>query len=452
MTATFRFAPSPTGYLHLGNARTLLLNALMARKTGGRFLLRLDDTDRARVREEYVEGVREDIAWLGLAPDGEARQSGRDTLYEAAFEQLARAERIYPGYETEVELDRARRLARASGRPPVYDRAALRLTLQQRTALEAEGRRPHWRFRLSGGRARWSDTVRGEQQIDLDSLSDPVIRRDDGSFLYVFTSVVDDVDMSITEVVRGEDHVANTAVQLDMFAALGARPPMFGHHNLLTTPDGAGLSKRDGSLSLRMLRDQGIEPLAVAAYASLIGSAEAVRPAAGLEELTALIDLSRLSRSPARVDIDELRALSAKTLHGLAFGAAAERLDALGVGGGSAFWDAVRGNLATLGEADDWWRIATEPLGPGAARPDPGDLPVVQAALRLLPPEPWDETTWKVWMAGVSAAVERKGRALFAPLRLALTGEPHGPELARLLPFIGRSRAAERLSASSHVV
>ncbi|WP_036305545.1 glutamate--tRNA ligase [Methylopila sp. 73B] len=451
MTATrapdvLRFAPSPTGRLHLGNARTLLLNALTARKRGGRFVLRLDDTDRVRVREEYAEAIREDLGWLGLAPDVEVRQSDREALYQNAFARLQAAGRVYPAYETEEELDRARRLARASGRPPVYDRAALRLTDARREAYRAEGRTPHWRFRLSDGRIGWDDGVRGRQEIDLESLSDPVVRRDDGSFLYVFTSVVDDVDLEVTEVVRGEDHVANTAVQIDMFAALGAAPPAFAHHNLLTTADGAGLSKREGSLSLGALRERGVEALALAAYVALIGSAEAVRPVADLDELAALVDLKRLSRAPARIDEDDLQALSARTLHGLDHAAVAPRLLALGVGGGAAFWEAVRGNLARLDEALDWWRIATEPLPETAERPTDEDADFLAQALAELPPEPWDETTWKSWTAALGASTGRKSRALFAPLRLALTGWPHGPELAKLLPFIGRERAAERLA------
>ncbi|MDR6287406.1 glutamyl-tRNA synthetase [Methylopila jiangsuensis] len=443
--SVLRFAPSPTGRLHLGNARTLLLNALLARRDGGRFLLRLDDTDRERVREEYVDAIRADLAWLGLTPDGEARQSERTALYEAAFERLKAAGRLYPAYESEAELDRARKLARASGRPPLYDRAALRLTPERRAALEAEGRRPHWRFRLTGGRVAWEDDVRGAQEIDLGSLSDPVVRRDDGSFLYVFTSVVDDADMGVTAVVRGEDHVANTAVQLDLFAALGAAPPAFAHHNLLTSAEGDGLSKRTGALALATLRDEGVEALAVAAYATLIGSAEAVRPVASLDDLAGLLDLKRLSRAPAQVDMGELRALSEKTLHALPFETVAARLEAAGVGGGAAFWNTVRGNLATLGDAATWWAIAADdgfPAPPAEAE----HAATLQKALELLPPEPWDETTWKAWTGAVSTATGAKGRALFQPLRLALTGAAHGPELARLLPFIGRARAADRLT------
>lgn len=442
----FRFAPSPTGRLHLGNARTLLLNALMAKKIGGRFVLRIDDTDVERSREEYVEAIREDLAWLGLTPELEVRQSERAALYEQAFARLG--DRVYPAYETEEELDRARRLARASGRPPIYDRSALKLTPQKRAALEAEGRRPHWRFRLTGGRVAWDDGVRGAQEIDLSSLSDPVIRRDDGTFLYVFTSVVDDAGLGISDVVRGEDHVANSAVQLDLFAALGAPAPRLAHHNLLTTADGAGLSKRTGALSLGTLREEGIEPLAVAAYATLIGSAEAVRPVADLDELAGLLDLSRLSRAPARIDPEELAALSAKTVHALPFDKVAPRLETLGVGGGPAFWQTVRGNLKTVAEAGDWWRIATDPaFQPPAAGPE--DAALLAVAAEVLPPEPWDETTWKAWTSALGSATGRKGRGLFLPLRLALTGEHGGPELARLLPFIGRERALARLQGAA---
>ncbi|MET0314328.1 MAG: glutamate--tRNA ligase [Hansschlegelia sp.] len=440
----YRFAPSPSGYLHLGNARTLLLNALPARQSG-RFILRLDDTDAARVRPEFVEGIREDLEWLGIVPDEEHSQSERTTVYQSAFDRLRAAGRVYPGYETPEELDRARRLARASGRPPVYDRRALKLTEADKAALEAEGRRPHWRFRLSDGRIGWEDGFRGAQEIDLSSLSDPILVRDDGAFLYVFTSVVDDADLGVTRVVRGEDHVTNTAVQLDLFAALGSPAPAFAHHNLLTTPDGEGLSKRQGSLSLRSLRETGVEPLAVAAYASLIGSSEAVRPVASLDALAAIVAEARPSRAPARIDSAELAALSAKTLHGLPFETVSARLAVLGVGGGEAFWETVRGNLATLDEVADWWRIATVSLKDNAERPEPESVPLLAEAARLLPPEPWDETTWKAWSSAVAAATGEKGRALFQPLRLALTGWPHGPELAKLLPFIGRERALARL-------
>lgn len=442
-TPVVRFAPSPTGRIHLGNARTALLNWCVARSQNGRFILRFDDTDRERSREEYAAAIAEDLAWLGIRPDVTVRQSDRLDRYAAAAEMLKAAGRLYPCYETEEELDRARRLARASHRPPIYDRAALRLDDAARARLEAEGRRPHWRFRLAGGPMAWDDLVRGHQEIDAATLSDPVLLRADGTPLYTFTSVVDDAELGVTHVIRGEDHVTNTAVQLDLFAALGAGAPIFGHHNLLTAASGAGLSKREGSLSVGALREAGYEPMAVAALATLTGSAAAVRPVRDLAELAGLVDLARLSRAPARIDEAELGVLNAKLVHDLPFAAAAGRLAALGVGGGAAFWEAVRGNVVTVADAAEWWRIVTGPIAP--VREDPAFL--VEAG-RLLPAAPWDAATWKSWTAAVSAATGRKGRNLYHPLRQALTGRDTGPELAALLPFIGPDRAAARLGCA----
>jgi glutamyl-tRNA synthetase len=436
-----RFAPSPTGYIHLGNARTALLNWCVAKSHGGRFILRFDDTDRERSRREYADAIARDLAWLGMEPDVTVSQSDRLDVYAAAAERLKAAGRLYPCYETEDELDRRRRLARASGRPPVYDRAALRLGEEDRARLEAEGRRPHWRFLLEDVAAEWDDLVRGAQHIPAGGLSDPVLLREDGQPLYTFTSVVDDAEMGVTHIIRGEDHVTNTAVQLQLFAALGAPAPVFAHHNLLTSATGAGLSKREGSLSLAALRDDGYEGTAVAALATLVGSSEAVRPVRDLDELGAMLDLTKLSRAPARVDEDELAALNARTVHELGFADVADRLAALDVGGGEAFWLAVRGNLARVAEAADWWRIATGDLVPTA----PEDAELVSKALRLLPAEPWDGATWRAWTDGVKAATGRKGRALFHPLRLALTGQESGPELAAFLPFIGEARTRRRL-------
>jgi glutamyl-tRNA synthetase len=329
----------------------------------------------------------------------------------------------------------------------VYDRAALKLDDSARARLEAEGRRPHWRLLLDHARVAWDDLVRGPQEIDTATLSDPVLLREDGAPLYTFTSVVDDADLGITHVIRGEDHVTNTAVQLALFAALGAEAPAFGHHNLLVGAGGAGLSKREGSLSIASLREQGFEPQAVAALAVLLGSAEPVRPVADLDELAGLADLARLSRAPAHVDLAELATLNAKLVHELPYDAVADRLAALGVGGGAAFWEAVRPNLATAAEAAAWWRIATDAIAPGPSE----DPALIAAAAAALPPEPWDTATWKGWTAAVAAATGKKGRALFHPLRQALTGRDTGPELALLLPFIGLSRAASRLRAAAGV-
>lgn len=438
-----RFAPSPTGLIHIGNARTALLNALFARREGGTFVLRLDDTDRERSKEEYARAIVADLAWLGVPPDVTVRQSDRFALYDAAADRLRGEGLLYPCWETPDELEFRRKRQLARGLPPIYDRAALALSEEERGRLEAEGRRPHWRFRLAHRAVSWTDLVRGEVSVDCGSLSDPVLVREDGSYLYTLPSVVDDAELGITHVIRGEDHVTNAAVQVQIFEALGRTPPAFGHHNLLTTASGEGLSKRLGHLSLTGLREAGLEPLAVAALAVLVGSSDAVRPVVSLDELAALVDFGHISRAPAKFDESELSALNARIVHELPFDAVADRLSALGVGGGAAFWEAVRGNLAALREAREWWDVVAGPIDP--AIDDPGFCAEAAAAL---PPEPWDGATWKAWTDAVKARTGAKGKALFMPLRRALTGRDHGPELAALLPLIGRETAAARLSGA----
>jgi glutamyl-tRNA synthetase len=449
-----RFAPAPTGFIHIGNARTALYNWLFAHAAGGRFLLRFDDTDLQRSRAEYAAAIEEDLAWLGIVPDAVERQSDRIGKYEDAAERLKRAGLLYPCYETAEELDRQRSRQRARGRPPVYDRRGLKLAAGDRARLEAEGRRPHWRFLLPNFSADpfapertevgWDDLVRGRQAVDLASLSDPVIAREDGSFLYTFTSAVDDAEFGVTHVIRGDDHVTNTGVQIALFRALGAAPPVFAHHNLLQSGSGEGLSKRNAALSLRAFRAEGIEALAVAALAVLTGTAEPVVPIASLSELQARFDLSKVNLAPARFSVEELKALSAKVLAHLPYDAVGERLHRLGVGGGAAFWDAVRGNLATLEDAARWWRLVEGPIEPQV---DADDQPLLVKAAELLPPEPWDATTWSAWTTTLRNATGRSGKRLFLPLRLALTGLSSGPELARLLPVLGRPNTLDRLRA-----
>ncbi|MGO9742408.1 MAG: glutamate--tRNA ligase [Roseiarcus sp.] len=441
---TVRFAPSPTGRIHIGNVRTALVNWLFAKKRGGRFVLRFDDTDRERSRREYADAIEADLAWLGVTPDLVVRQSERKTLYDAAAEKLRAAGRLYACYETAEELDRRRKRQQALGRPPIYDRAALRLTADERAAYEAQGRKPHWRFRLAPETVRWNDLVRGESHIDCASLSDPVLQREDGTYLYTLPSVVDDIDLSISHVIRGEDHVTNTAVQIQIFAALGGPIPAFGHHNLLVDAGGEGLSKRTGALSLASLRDAGVEPLAAAALSVLVGSASAVRPVASLDELARDFDPGHLSHAPARFDEAELAALSARTLHETPYERIAPRLAALGVEGGEKFWLAVRGNLTRLEDARSWRRVIEGPVEPVVE--DPAFLAAAAAAL---PPEPWDANTWSAWTSELKRTTGRKGRDLYHPLRLALTGLESGPELAQLLPLMGRSRTATRLSGRS---
>jgi glutamyl-tRNA synthetase len=439
-----RFAPSPTGRIHIGNARTALLNWLYARPRGGTFILRFDDTDLERSRVEYANAIVADLGWLGIAPDLVRRQSNRMVSYDEAAARLEALGRLYPAYETAEELDRRRKRQQALGRPPIYDRAALRLSEAERAALEASGRTPHWRFRLEPTTVRWADMVRGESHIDCASLSDPVLRREDGSYLYTLPSVVDDIEFGVTHVIRGEDHVTNTAVQIQIFEALAGAAPNFGHHNLLTGAGGEGLSKRTGALSIASLRERGIEPLAVASLAVMVGSAEAVRPIASLEELAAIVDLKHLSRGAARFDQAELEALSARTLHQMPYAAVADRLAALGVAGPSAepLWMAARGNLARLDEAAIW-RQVTE----GDIVPVVEDAEFLRLAASCLPESPWDQATWGAWTTRLKEISGRKGRGLYHPLRLALTGRESGPELAALLPLIGRTKALARLLA-----
>ncbi|QEN90333.1 glutamate--tRNA ligase [Labrys sp. KNU-23] len=440
MPPVVRFAPSPTGYIHIGNIRTALLNWCVAKRAGGRFILRYDDTDAARSRQEYADAIAVDLAWLGMVPDVQARQSERMALYDAAAARLREAGRLYPCYETEEELERRRTLQKARGLPPVYDRAALRLTAEQKAALEAEGRRPHWRFLLNHRIVEWQDGVRGPAHVDTASLSDPVLIRADGGYLYTLPSVIDDIDLGVSHIIRGEDHVTNTAVQIEIFEALGGTVPAFAHHNLLTTVSGEGLSKRSGALSIGSLREAGFEPMAVASLAVLTGTAEAVRPIASLQELAALVDLSRISRAPARFDPAEIETLNAKLLHETAFADVSQRLTVLGIEGGEDFWLAVRSNLVRLADAKLWWDVVTGPVAAGEQ-----DREFLGRAAGLLPSEPWDENTWGAWTQAVKEATGAKGKALFMPLRQALTGLDHGPELKTLLPLIGRERVLARL-------
>lgn len=435
-----RFAPSPTGLLHIGNIRPALFNWLFARKNGGRFVLRLDDTDVARSREEYAEAIREDLRWLGLGWDEEVRQSDRLDLYDEAVQKLKAAGRLYPAYETPDELERRRKRQRAQGLPPIYDRAALKLNDEDRAKLEAEGRKPHWRFKLDHREVAWDDLIRGEQTIDAGSLSDPILVREDGTYLYTLPSVVDDIALGITHVIRGEDHVANSGAQIQIFEALGGPVPQFAHHNMLVGAEGESLGKRLGTLSIRQMREDGLEPLAILSHSAAIGTSDSVEAHQSLDELIDSFDLAKVSRAPARFDMAELRGVNARLLHERSYEKVADGLAALGVGGGEDFWLAVRGNVTVLADALEWWQVVSGPITPVIE-----DEELCAAAADLLPPEPWGETTWKAWTDALKAETGRKGRALFHPLRLAITGRGAGPELGALLPLIGREKVAVRL-------
>ena len=447
MTTVTRFAPSPTGRLHVGNIRTALHNWMLARKAGGRFLLRVDDTDAARSREEYVEAIRADLAWLALEPDGEERQSERLEKYETAFEALKAAGRVYPAYETAQELELKRKIQLGRGLPPIYDRGSLKLTEDECAAKEADGNAPHWRFKLDHEeQIRWEDGVRGQQKFDPAQLSDPVIRRADGSWLYMLPSAVDDLDMGVTDVLRGEDHVSNTAVQLQIFTALiaaqyaDAKMPRFAHEALLVGKEGK-LSKRLGSLGCDAFRERDIEPEALIAMLARLGTSQPVEPITKREKLVESFDLSTFGRAPAKFDETELERLNAAIVHQMPF---AEVKDRLPRGMDETGWHAVQPNLSHIGEAGDWWRIVTGPIE--SCEFSDEDRHFLSAASEALK---WSDTPWQDLAAALKERTGRKGKALFLPLRQALTGMDHGPDMKELLPLIGEREARARLERAA---
>lgn len=444
MSIRLRFAPSPTGRLHVGNVRTALLNWLFAMRQDGQVLLRIDDTDLARSTKEFEQGIEDDLKWLGLNWADRANQSHRFEAYEAAAAKLKAAGLLYPCYETEEELDRKRKIAQATGKPPVYDRAALKLSDADRAKLEAEGRKAHWRFKLSGARKDWVDLVRGPQSIDTASLSDPVLIKEDGSYLYTLPSVVDDIDFRITHIVRGEDHVTNSGVQLEIFEALGADTPALGHFPLLVGADGSALSKRLGSLSVMDLRGDGYEAMAVLSHLAKIGTSDPVEARLTLAQLADEFGFEKIGRAPARFDPEELKRVNAAVLHQLDYASVKDRLAALGADKGEAFWNAVRANLVLLPDVKEWARIVDGPIEPVVP-----DAAFAAAAADVLPTGAYDSTSWQAFTNAVKEKTGAKGKALFMPLRQALTGLDHGPEMAALFPLIGEARARKRLKGEA---
>lgn len=443
MSVKVRFAPSPTGKLHVGNVRTALVNWLFAKGQGGSFVLRIDDTDLARSTQEFEDGIETDLTWLGLVWDERYNQSKRFDRYEEAAARLKASGRLYPCYETADELDRRRKVQLSRGLPPIYDRAALELTEAEKAAYEAEGRRPHWRFKLEGKRVAWEDLARGHAEVDTASMSDPVLVREDGLFLYTLPSVVDDIDMDITHVIRGEDHVTNTGAQIEIFEALGAKVPGFAHMPLLVGADGAALSKRLGSLSISDMRDQGYEPIAITSHLGKIGTSDNLEVAASVEALGQAFAFSKMGRSPARYDTADLDRLNAQALHAMGYAEAQPRLAALGADLGEVFWDTVRGNLTKFADVADMARIVTGPVTPVIEDPA-----FAAAALEVLP-EVIDANAWSAWTAAVKEKTGAKGKGLFMPLRLALTGQAHGPDMAAMAPLIGREAIVRRLKGEA---
>ena len=437
MTVVTRFAPSPTGRLHVGNIRTALHNALFARKNGGRFLLRIDDTDLERSREEFVDAIIDDLRWLGLEPDAMVRQSQRFALYEREFERLRAAGRVYACYETPEELELRRKVLLGRGLPPVYER-------KPDGSAVPDGVAPHWRFKLDHDHPiEWDDLIRGHQKFDPKLISDPVVRRADGSWLYLLPSVIDDIDLEITNVVRGEDHVSNSAVQLQMFAALGASPPKLAHEALLVAAEGK-LSKRLGSYGAEHLREEGVEPMALLSLLARIGTSEPVEALPSIESLAATFDFAHFGRAPAHFDPHDVELLNAKLLHHLDYADVADRLPQAV---GEAEWLVLRGNLGRLAEAGDWVPVLGGEIDPPEVVPD--DKPLIEEAARVAEAVDWDGDPWHALTDQLKASTGRKGRALFRPLRLAITGRESGPEMAPLIKLIGKDKAVKRLRESA---
>ncbi len=447
MSVRVRFAPSPTGYLHVGNARTCIVTWLFCRANKGNFLLRIDDTDTERSTPEYEQAIKDGLTWMGLNWDNSFNQKDRNDRYNVVIEKLKKTGRIYACYETAEELGLKRKTQLSRGVPPIYDRAALKLTDEQKQKFEAEGRRPHWRFMLTDNPTQWTDLVRGEVLFREREMSDPVVIREDGRPLYHLCSVIDDYDTDITHIVRGEDHVSNTACHIQMFEAISEVEgkdyrPQFAHLPLISDAEGGKLSKRLGSLSVKSVQeDEGLEPMALVSLMARLGSADPIEPFTSLEPLIAGFDLTKFSRNTPKFDVDELYRLNAKILHQTGFDAVKDRLSAMGLDGiDEAFWNAVRPNLIKLSDIAEWWRVANGPVTPVV-----NDTGFAETAADLLPPAPWTQDTFKSWADAVKEKTGRKGKDLFMPLRQAITGMDHGPELPVLLPLLGPEKVKSRL-------
>ena len=431
-----RFAPSPTGKLHVGNVRTALMNVLFVKNQGGTFVLRIDDTDLERSTAAYEQGIRDDLSWLGVSWGRTFKQSERFEMYDAAANKLREAGLLYACYETSEELDRQRKLQRVAGKPPIYNRAGLSLSDEEKAAFEAEGRSPHWRFKLSGGTVTWTDMVRGEQSIDMSSLSDPVLIRGDGSYLYTLPSVVDDIEAKITHVIRGEDHVTNSGAQIEIFKALSDHLPEFAHTPLLVGADGKSLSKRLGSLSMSELREQSIEPLTIASLLAKIGTSDPIEIRPSLDQLAEEFSFSKIGRAPARFDEKELVSLNAKLLQQTPYEAIKDRID-----GNESFWTIVRANIEKISDVEDWANIVLKPM---SGEISDEDQAFCQQAAEFLP-DTINSETWSALISHLKAITDRKGKSLFMPLRLALTGQGHGPSMDDMLVLLGAAKAKARL-------
>ena len=440
MTTVTRFAPSPTGLLHLGNIRTALINWLYARTNNGKFILRIDDTDLERSKDEYISQIKYDLDWLGIDYDETFNQSSRFDRYREQFEKLKADGRIYPCYETPEELERKRKLLIAAGGKQVYDRSAMELTDQQKKDYEAEGRKPHWRFLLKTERMKWDDLLKGEIDIDLTSLSDPVLFREDGVPLYTFSSAVDDIDYDITNVIRGDDHTSNTAVQVEIINALDQNKITFAHHALLKASSGDKLSKRDNVISISSFREANMEPISILSLLATIGTSNSIELKDNIDQIKSEFKLSTISTSPGRIEIDVLNALNKKQVQKYNFSEIEERLKKIDEKIDQKFWETIRGNLNVVEDIKQWTDIVFN-----SETIKPSDKDYIKIAMELIPDDPWNDETWGIWTSAIKEKTGRKGKELFLPLREAFTGLNHGPEMKLLIQLLGREKIIERV-------
>ena len=436
-----RFAPSPTGYLHIGNFRTALINFLFAKNKNGHFMLRIDDTDDERSLKKYEDAIKEDLSWVGINWDSLEKQSSRLSYYDQALQKLLDKKRAYPCYETAEELSLKRKKQLSSGKPPIYDRSALNLSDSDIADLKAKGRSPHYRFLLDHKDVNWNDLVKGDSRYNMSNLSDPVIIREDGRVIYTLASVVDDIDFEVTDILRGEDHMTNSAAQIQLFEALESSPPNLGHLSLLTDISGAGLSKRMGSISLRDLKDEGFQPMAISSLLSKVGTSDAVEIFRDINQIISDFDISKFGKSKPKFDKNELRGLNSKLFKMLDFSDISNQLKKFNFKISSDFWELVKGNIENLEELELWWNIIY-----GNIEPKYNDENFLNTALETLPEGNFDKNTWTNWTSILMEETGRKGKELYNPLRMCLTGQNKGPEMATLVFLMGREKVLERLT------
>ncbi len=437
-----RFAPSPTGLLHVGNLRTAIINWLFAKKHDYDFLLRIDDTDDTRSKKEYVDFIEEDLKWIGLEWSLKYAQSDRLGAYDDAFNYLKSNNLIYRCFETDEELSLKRARQRSAGLPPVYDRSSLRISKDKIIQYESEGRSSYWRLKLPDKPIIWKDKIYGEVRFDSKSYSDPVIIRADGRYLYTITSVVDDIYSKVSNIIRGSDHLTNSGIQIYLFQALGSKAPNFFHHSLMTSADGEPLSKRIGSLSIRGIRESGIEPEVLLNYLTFVGDITNQSEFYEISELAKNFDAQKLSKSNAPFDERLLKEVNSGFLQQQNYDFFKKKSDLLGLKQvPKEFWGAVKNNIKVFDEIKDWTEVIY-----GNIQPVIDDPEYINLALNLIPEVDFNELSWQNWTETIKEKSGRKGKKLFMPLRLSITGKDFGPEMAKLLPLIGKEKTLSRLN------